>query len=128
LVATAGSLACLIPVGAWTLLLVALGLAATALAPAAVLACWSERVTPQGAAVGASVGLVVFLIVAVAGQADGAAWWGSVVAAAPAVVAAPVHLLVAWLLRTRRAPSSREGLPPGLEQLSLPFPAQPWVG
>jgi hypothetical protein len=126
LVAAAGALACLVPVGAWTLLVAALGLAASALAPAAVLACWSERSTPPGAAAGAAAGLAVFLIVAVAGP-EGAAGLGGAVTAAPAVVAVPVHLLVAWTLRARRAPSSREGRPPGLEQLSLPFPAEPWA-
>ena len=46
-------LRCLVPAGAWTLLVAALGLAASALAPAAVLACWSERATARGAAAGA---------------------------------------------------------------------------
>ena len=46
----AGTLAGLVPVGAWTLLLATLGLAASALAPAAVLACWSERATARGTA------------------------------------------------------------------------------
>jgi hypothetical protein len=125
LVASAGSCACLVPLGSWTLLVVALGLAASALAPAAVLACWSERVTPQGAAAGAVASLAVFLVVVSAGPGSGVVWWSGAVAVAPAVVAAPVHLLVAWVMRARRAPSSREPLPPGLEQLSLPFPAPP---
>lgn len=125
LVAGAGLLACLAPVDAWTLLLLALGLAASVLAPAAALACWSERATPESVAGGAAAGLAVFLLVTVLGVTnpeDMAAWWGSAVAAAPAVLAVPVHLLAAWILRAREVPSVRNPLPPGLEQLSLPFP------
>src|SRR5262249_10659226 len=40
LVVAAGLLASLVPVDAWTLLLLALGLAASVLAPAALLGCW----------------------------------------------------------------------------------------
>jgi Na+(H+)/acetate symporter ActP len=130
-VATAGLLACLTPVGAWTLLVAALGLAASALAPAAVLACWSERATARGAVGGGGAGLVVFLLAIVVGVASPgglAEGWGSAVAAAPAVIAAPVHFLAAWLLRSRGTPSLRSPLPPGLEGRSVSLPAGPRRG
>jgi Na+(H+)/acetate symporter ActP len=120
-VALAGTLACVVPAGAWTLVVAALGLAASALAPAVVLACWSERATARGAVAGAGAGFVVFLLLALAGvlgpegPAEG---WGSVALAAPAIGAVPVHLAVAWILRLRRAPSTRSPLPPGLDGLS----------
>jgi len=131
LVASACLLACLTPVGAWTLLVAALGLAASALAPAAVLACWSERATALGAVGGAGAGLVVFLLAIVGGVASPgglAEGWGGAVAAAPAAIAAPVHLLAAWLLRSHRTPSPRSPLPPGLEGRSVPLPAGPRRG
>lgn len=131
LVTSAGLLACLTPVGAWTLLVATLGLAASALAPAAVLACWSERATALGAVGGAGAGLVVFLLAIVGGVASPgglAEGWGSAVAAAPAAIAAPVHLLAAWLLRSRRTHSPRSPLPAGLEGLSVPLPAGPRRG
>ena len=124
----AGALACEVPAGAWTLVVAALGLAASALAPAAVLACWSERATPRGAAAGAAAGFVVFLLLALAGVlrpegvGDG---WASVALAAPAMGAVPVHLLVAWALRSRGVPSARSPLPPGLDGLSAMLPARP---
>ena len=121
LVAVAGALACLVPAGAWTLVVAALGLAASALAPAAVLACWSERATARGAAAGAGAGFVVFLLLALAGvlgpEGPGEGW-GSVALAAPAMGAVPVHLAVAWILRSRRSPSARSPLPPGLDGLA----------
>lgn len=128
LVAGAGLLACLVPSGAWALLIVALGLAASALAPSAVLACWSERATARGVTAGATVGLAAFLLVALAGAArlaGPAEGWGSAVARAPAALAAPAHLLVAWFLRSRRTPTPRSSLPPGLEALSTPLAARP---
>jgi hypothetical protein len=121
LVALAGTLACVVPAGAWTLVVAALGLAASALAPAVVLACWSERATARGAVAGAGAGFVVFLLLALAGvlgPEGPAGGWGSVALAAPAIGAVPVHLAVAWILRSRRAPSTRSPLPPGLDGLS----------
>jgi Na+(H+)/acetate symporter ActP len=117
-------------VGAWTLLVLALGLAASTLAPAAVLACWSERATARGLTAGTGAGLAVFLLVAVGGAAGaGGLWegWGSADTLAP-VFAAPVHALVAWLLRAQRAASRRSPLPPGLEGLAAPLPAGPRAG
>jgi hypothetical protein len=131
LIVGAGLLACLLPLDAWTLLVMALGLAASALAPAAVLACWSERATPQSAAGGAGAGFVAFLLLTVGGAgAQGALpeGWTSVVVAAPAAFAAPIHIVVAWLLRSRGAPPSRRPLPPGVEGLSVPLPTRPRTG
>ena len=131
LVASAGALAGLVPVGAWTLLLATLGLAASALAPAAVLACWSERATARGAAGGTGAGLLLFLLLALGGAASQGSLgegWGSLAAAAPAVVAAPVHLLVAWFLRSRGLSSARSPLPPGLEGLATALPARSQAG
>ena len=131
LVAGAAALAEAAPAGAGTLLLATLGLAASALAPAAVLACWSERATARGAAGGAGAGLLVFVLLALGGavsQESLGEGWGSVALAAPAAVAAPVNLLVAWVLRSRRASSARSPLPPGLEGLSAALPARPPAG
>ena len=131
LVMCVGLLAGLCPIGAWTLLVATLGLAASALAPAAVLATWSERVTARGAAVGAGAGLAVFVLAGVGGvwSPGGLGEGGGVTAAAAAAaIAAPAHLLVAWLLRTRRAPTSRTPLPPGLEGLSVSLSAGPRAG
>jgi hypothetical protein len=130
-VSGAGLLAWQAPVGAWALLFAALGLAASALAPVAVLACWSERATARGAAGGAGAGLAVFLLAALGGAAGPGALaggWGGAVAAAPAAIAAPAHLLVAWLLRSRGTPSPRSPLPPGLLGLSVSPPPAPRAG
>jgi hypothetical protein len=105
LVAGAGLLGCLAPIGPWTVLVLALGVSASALAPAAVLAGWSERASPRGVAAGATVGLLAFLIAAFAavqspaGTLDG---WRAAVTGAPAMLAVPAHLAAAWLLRARR--------------------------
>jgi hypothetical protein len=131
LAAGAGLLACLVPAGPWALLVAALGLAASALAPTVVLACWSERATPRGIAAGATVGFTAFVLVLLAGVgslAGPAEGWGSAVLAAPAALAASAHLLVAWLLRSRRTPSSRRPLPPGFAGLSTPLPMPPRGG
>ena len=127
-VAGAGTLTCLAPVGAWVILVGALALAASALGPAAVLGCWSERATARGAAAGATAGLAAFVLVAAGGAAGPDVLMearGSILVAAPAVVAAPVHFLVAWLLRSRRPPSFRAPLAPGVEGPSVPLPAPP---
>jgi hypothetical protein len=131
LIVGAGLLACLVPAAAWGLLIAALGLAASALAPAAGLACWSERATPRAVAAGATVGLTAFSLAPLAALLNLAGplgEWGSAVAAAPAALAAPAHLLVAWLLRSRRASSPRTPPPPGLEGFSAPLPARPQAG
>lgn len=131
LVALAGALACLTSVGAWPLLLWALGLAASALAPAAVLACWSERATARGTVGGAGAGLAAFLLLVAAGAlgpAEPPDVWATVALAAPAVVAVPLHLLVAWIARARAVPSARSPLPPGLESLADALPARPRSG
>ncbi len=109
-----GLLACLVPAGSWALLVLALGVAASALAPAALLAGWSERATPGGVAAGAAVGLLTFLVVALAGVVSPGGpedAWRMAITTGPATVAVPAHLLVAWLLRLRRPAAQR--LPPG---------------
>jgi hypothetical protein len=131
LVASAGALACLVPLGPGTVLVLALGLAASALGPAVALACWSERATPQGTAGGAAVGVAVFLLLVTAGVVTGGGLsegWGSIEVAAPAALAAGIHLLAAWLLRSRGIASPRSPLPPGLDRLSIPLPARPRAG
>jgi hypothetical protein len=102
----AGLLASLVPAEPWPVLVLALGVAASALAPAAVGARWSERATSPGIAGGAAVGLLAFLAVALgalASPGEAAAGWRAAVIAAPATIAVPAHLVVAWLLRARRA-------------------------
>jgi hypothetical protein len=123
LVAGAGLLACLVPLGAWAVLLAALGLAASALAPAAVLATWSERATPRSVVTGATVGLGAFIGLILAGVAGPADGWVSAAASAPAALAVLAHLLAAWLVRSRDMPTSRHPLSPGLEGLSATLPA-----
>jgi hypothetical protein len=128
LVGGAAILTWLAPVAAWVILIAALALAASALAPTAVLACWSERATARGAAAGTTVALAAFLLVAIGGVASPAVLaggWGSAIVAAPAAVAAPVHFLVAWLLRSRRPPSARAPLPPGFEVGPVLLPERP---
>lgn len=117
LVVGAGVLACVAPAGAWEVLVAALGLAASALAPTAVLARWSERATARGATAGAAAGLAVFLVLASGALSQGGSveGWAGVIAAAPAAMGAPVHALVAWLLRSRRTLFPRDPLPPGFE-------------
>jgi hypothetical protein len=130
LVGLAAALAAVVPAGAWTLVVAALGLAASALAPVAVLACWSERATARGAAAGAGAGFLAFALLALAGVLgpDGPReGWGGVALAVPAIGAVPIHLLVAWALRSRGIASARSPLPPGLDGLSaapsVPAPA-----
>jgi hypothetical protein len=123
LVAGAGVLACLVPLGAWALFLAALGLAASVLAPAAVLASWSERATARSVATGATVGLGAFIGLTLAGAGDPVDGWVSTATSAPAVLAVPAHLLAAWLVRSRDMPTSRHPLSAGLEGLSATVPA-----
>jgi hypothetical protein len=131
LVTLAAAAAGLLPLGPGTVLVLTFGLAASALGPAAIMACWSERATPQGTAVSAGAGALVFLLLAAAGVATRGSvteGWGSLEVAAPAALAALIHLLAAWLLRSRGIASPRSPLPPGLEGLSVPLPARPRTG
>jgi Na+(H+)/acetate symporter ActP len=131
LVASAGLLTSVVPLGSGVVLLLALGLAASTLGPAAVLACWSERATPHSTAGGASVGALTFVLlaaVAVSTRGSLSEGWGSIDVAAPAAFAALIHLLAAWLLRSRSIASPRSPLPPGLERLSDGLPARSRAG
>jgi len=131
LVVSAGILAGVVPLGPGTVLVLTLGLAASALGPATILACWSERATPQSTAGGACAGLAVFMVlaaVAVGTRGSLSEGWGSIEVAAPAALAALIHLLAAWFLRSRGVASPRSPLPPGLEGLSVPLPARPRAG
>ncbi len=121
LLIAAGLLAGLVPVAPWPVLLLAFGLSASTSAPAAVLACWRERWSPLGCAVGATIGLGAFTglaLVHVAGLAGSpeAAWLGWL-AAWPALVGAPLNVAAAWLLSSGPGPSDRAPLPPGLAEL-----------
>jgi Na+(H+)/acetate symporter ActP len=93
------------------------------LAPAAVLASWSERATARSVATGATVGLGAFIGLTLAGAADPVDGWVSTATSAPAVLAVPAHLLAAWLVRSRDMPTSRHPLSAGLEGLSATVPA-----
>jgi hypothetical protein len=120
-----GLLACFAPAGSWTLLVLALGIAASALAPAAVLAGWSERATPVGVTTGAAVGLLIVLAGGLAGvvRPGPEDEWVRAIAMGPATVAVPAHLLVAWLLRSRQPASQR--LPRGLAEFAAAPPPPP---
>jgi hypothetical protein len=106
---------------AWPVLLSAFGLAASACAPAAVLACWRERISPTGLGAGAGVGLAAFLALTAIQLASGGGTvdrsWLGWLAAWPALVAAPLNALTAWLLSSGPRPSPRAPLPPGLAKL-----------
>lgn len=125
-VLVASALAVVTPVQPWPLLLAAFALAASTGAPAAVLACWSERVTARGLTAGATLGLVVFVGLSVMGlagfgggrleRAPDSSWLGWLTAW-PALVAMPVNALTALLFASRPAASSRSPLPPGLADL-----------
>lgn len=120
-VATGGVLAALTPAGPWPLLVAAFGLGASATGSAVVLACWRERLTARGVAVGTSLGLVLFVTLTLLGalllgRLPETSWlrW---LAAWPAVVAAPASALAAWLLSAAPRPSPRSPLPPGFADL-----------
>jgi hypothetical protein len=117
----AGLLAMLGPADAWPVLLAAFGLAASACAPAAVLACWRERISPTGLEAGAGVGLAAFLALTAIHLAGGGGTadrsWLGWLAAWPALAAAPLNVLTAWLLSSGPRPSPRTPLPPGLAEL-----------
>jgi hypothetical protein len=121
LVVLAAVLATVVPLSPWPLLVTACGLAAAGCAPAAVLACWRVRLTASALAVGAAAGLVAFAVLTLlpltaAGGLAHRAGLGWLVAW-PAVVAAPLNALIAWLLSLGPRPSPRAPLPPGLAEL-----------
>jgi hypothetical protein len=120
-VGLAALLAMLGPADAWPVLLGAFGLAASACAPAALLACWRERTSPTGLGAGAGVGLAVFLALTAIHLAGGGGTadrsWLGWLAAWPALLAAPLNALTAWLLSSGPRPSPRAPLPPGLAEL-----------
>lgn len=94
LVGVAG-LASLWPLDPWRLLLLALGLGASALAPLAMVAGPAGR--SPAAKLAPAVGLALFVGLAVAGRLSGTE--GSVILAYPASVAAPVACGILWLAR-----------------------------
>jgi len=111
-----------VPADPWRILVAAFGFGAAAGAPGAVLACWSERMSPQALAAGAVVGGGAFVALAALGltplSRPGDASWGTWLVAWPAVVAAPANFVVAWLLSPPwRPPSGRGTLPPDLAAL-----------
>jgi hypothetical protein len=112
----AALLAALVPASSWTLLVLAFGVAAAAGAPAAVLAGWGERATPAGLAAGAMVGLAAFAGLTAAGFAGLAGrpegpWLGWLVAW-PALAAAPLNALVAWVVSAAGAPGGHHAREP----------------
>jgi hypothetical protein len=114
-------LAMLGPADAWPVLLSAFGLAASVCAPAAVFACWRERISPTALGAGAGVGLAAFLALTAIHLASGGGTvdrsWLGWLAAWPALVATPLNALTAWVLSSGPRPSPRAPLPPGLAEL-----------
>jgi hypothetical protein len=98
----AAALASLWPVDPWMLVLIALGLAASTLAPAVVWPVPAERAR-WGTGAGL-VGLAVYAALALAGQwaGGGSPGWEGLPMAYPAVVAAPAAALVLRLARRSR--------------------------
>lgn len=119
--AVAVALALAAPVDGWQLLVAAFGFAASAGAPAAVLAGWREGLSPRALALGAAVGCVVFAALSVAGLAatprPEEPSWVAWLVAWPAVVAAPANALVVWLLSPPAVPSGRGALAADLATL-----------
>lgn len=116
-----GLLAVAAPVASWSVLLVALGLAASTLAPAAVLTCWREHLSARAVVIGAGVGCFVFAGLAVLGlvapRGLAETSWITWLAAWPTVLALPANAMVAWLLSPSSAPTARGALPPDLATL-----------
>ena len=116
-----GLLAVVAPVASWSVLLAALGLAASTLAPAAVLTCWRERLSARAVVIGAGVGCLVFAGLAVLGlvapRGLTATSWITWLAAWPTVLALPANAVVAWLLSPSSAPAARGALPADLATL-----------
>ena len=98
----AAAVASLWPTEPWVLVLTALGLAASTLAPAVLLPAPAARAR-WGTWAG-FVGLAVFGALALLGQwtAGGSPGWAGLPLAYPAVVAAPAAALVLWLARRAR--------------------------
>lgn len=97
-----------IPWGGWPLMELALGLAAATLAPLLVLGLWRERLTPGGAVAGLGVGLGIFVLFALLGLLPGREGsWLAVLTRWPALVAAPLNGLAAWLFSAAPRPSRR---------------------
>jgi hypothetical protein len=122
----ATALACLLatltPAGGWAVLLAAFGLAASAGAPGAVLAMWSERARARAVAAGAGAGLALYAGLSAWPLLDPRAGagisWLAWLSAYPAVIAAPIGLAVAWLAASGQPRRARHGpLPPDLAQL-----------
>jgi hypothetical protein len=120
-VAAAAGLTAAVPADPWRILVAAFGFAAAAGAPGALLASWSERVSPRALAAGAVVGAGAFAVLAALALVPlaraGDASWGAWVVAWPVVVAAPANALVVWLLSPPTVPSSRGVLSPDLAAL-----------
>jgi hypothetical protein len=119
--ALGAGLAVVAPIASWSLLLLAFGLAASALAPAVVLTAWREGLSARAVAIGTAAGSVVFVALAVLGLAvpggPAATSWVAWIAAWPAVLALPVNVVVVWLLAPPAAPAARGALPPDLAAL-----------
>lgn len=122
-VAVGGVLAALTPAGPWPVLVAALGIAASATGPAVVLACWRERLSARGVAVGTSLGLVLFVALGLLGplalgRVPETSWlrW---LATWPVLVAVPANALATWLLSAAPRPSPRSPLPPGFADLHV---------
>lgn len=120
-VAVAGVLAAVTPARPWPVLLAAFGLGASATAPAIVLGCWRERLSERGVAVGAALGLVLYVALTLLGllalgRVPETSWLRSL-AAWPALVATPANALAVWLLSAAPRPSPRSPLPPALADL-----------
>jgi hypothetical protein len=109
-----------LPVEPWSLLIIALGLAASTAGPAAVLGRWAARVSPPSLTLGAVAGGAICVALTLAGwaglgvtRAPEVAW----LVAWPAVVAVPANVVVVALARPARGAPSRGALPPDLARL-----------
>jgi hypothetical protein len=123
--ATGAALAIWTAVRPWTVLVTAFGIGASASAPAAILGCWSERVTARALRRGAWVGLAVFggagllgLVLPTASAGDsGWTGWVGWIAGWPALAGVPANALVVWVSARRAGPGSGSPLPSGLAGL-----------
>jgi hypothetical protein len=119
--ALAGLVAVAAPVSSWALLLSALGLAASTLAPGAVAACWREGLSDRAVILGAAAGGLIFVALSVVGLSAPRALadspWVAWLAAWPVVVALPANALVAWIVAPATAPAGRGPLPAELAAL-----------
>jgi hypothetical protein len=117
----AGLLAVATPVASWPLLLAAFGVAASTLAPGALVACWREGLSDRAVIAGAGVGGVIFAALSLgslgAPRSPAGGSWVAWLVAWPVVVALPANALVAWLLAPAPAPAGRGALPADLAAL-----------